>query len=171
MMAFGIDPGSRRTGWGAVRVEGTHARAVDFGVIRLPERLPLADRLMRLHGELGEILRRVEPSRVFLESIFHSKNARSALVLGHARGVAILVAAQSGAALGEISPAEVKRAVTGHGRADKHQVQQMVKVLLGLSVPAAADASDALAVAFAGAVQAESPLAAHASPKSGSRAR
>ena len=160
MITLGIDPGSRRTGWGVVHLEGSSARAVDYGVIRLSERLPLAERLHRIYDELAEILRIVGPPRVFLESIFHHKNAQSALVLGHARGVAILAAACAGAEVGEISPAEVKRAVTGHGRADKHQVQQMVKILLGLSAPAAADASDALAVAFAGAVVAKSPLAA-----------
>lgn len=169
MIALGVDPGSRRTGWGAVRVEGTNARALDFGVIRLPDRLSLAARLVRIHDELSEILQSVAPPRVFLESIFHSKNARSALVLGHARGAAILAAARAGATVGEVSPAEVKRAVTGYGRADKHQVQQMVKILLGLSVPAAPDASDALAVAFAGAVLADSPLTRASAVRSSSR--
>lgn len=168
MIAFGIDPGSRRTGWGVVRVEGTNARALQHGVIKVPERLSLGERLLRIHAELSDILRSVGVPRVFLESIFHHKNAQSALILGHARGVAILAAAEAGAEVDEISPAEVKRAVTGHGRADKYQVQQMVKILLGLSAPAAPDASDALAVAFAGAVLASSPLTA-AAVKSGVR--
>ena len=160
MIAFGIDPGSRRTGWGAVRVEGANARALQYGVIKVPERLSLGERLLRIHRELAEVLHSALTPHVFLESIFHHKNARSALVLGHARGVAILAAVQAGAVVHEISPAEVKRAVTGHGRADKHQVQQMVKILLGLSAPAAPDASDALAVAFAGSLLACSPLTA-----------
>jgi crossover junction endodeoxyribonuclease RuvC len=97
---------------------------------------------------------------VFLESLFHAKNAKSALVLGHARGVALLAARQSRAQIDEVSPAEVKKAVTGRGRAEKFQVQEMVRLILGLPAAQPADASDALAIAIAGSARARSPLSA-----------
>lgn len=151
MLAFGIDPGSRRTGWGAVRVEGSRLTCVDFGVIRVAESAPLSERLSNIFDGLSDHLARIEPERVFLESLFHHKSAKSALILGHARGVGMLAAARTGRPIGEVSPAEVKKAVTGSGRATKEQVQQMVKVLLGLEEAAPSDAADALAVAIAGA--------------------
>lgn len=154
MLAFGIDPGSRRTGYGAVRVEGSRLLHVASGVIRLDEDAPLSVRLAALFEQLTGLLAEVAPERVFLESVFHHKSAQSALVLGQARGVALLVAARTGRPVGEVSPAEVKKAVTGSGRATKEQVQEMVRALLGLQDRAPADASDALAVAVAGAASA-----------------
>ncbi|MEM1025429.1 MAG: crossover junction endodeoxyribonuclease RuvC [Myxococcota bacterium] len=146
----GIDPGSQRTGFGVVRVEGSKIVALHHRVIHLPKD-DLCERLGRLYDALSEALALHRPDRVVLESVFHQKNARSALVLGHARGVALLVAGRCGARVSDLSPSEVKRAVTGNGRADKHQVQQMVKILLALPSVPAADAADALAVAVAGA--------------------
>lgn len=150
MIVAGIDPGSQRTGFGVVRVEGSRIVALHHRVISLPKE-DLSERLSRLFEVLTEALASHRPDLVVLESLFHHKNARSALVLGHARGVALLVAGRCGARVTDLSPSEVKRAVTGNGRADKHQVQQMVKVLLGLPSVPAADAADALAVAVAGA--------------------
>ena len=151
--AFGIDPGSRRTGWGVVDVAGSRMIFVQAGVIELDERRPLAERLSALHRGLSEVVSCHRPDCVFLESAFHHKNARSALVLGHARGVALLVASQASETLGEVAPAEVKKAVTGSGRADKSQVQAMIRVILGLPSTPAEDAADALAVAIAGATR------------------
>ncbi len=151
MLAFGIDPGSRKTGWGAVRVEGSRLTCVDFGVIKVDDKAPLHDRLSEIFDRLSEHLGRIEPERVFLESMFHHKSAQSALVLGQARGVALLAAARTTKPVGEVSPAEVKKAVTGSGRATKEQVQEMVRMLLGLPERAPSDASDALSVAIAGA--------------------
>jgi crossover junction endodeoxyribonuclease RuvC len=154
VIVVGIDPGSQRTGWAVLRSEGSRLVSVEHATLRLPAG-SLAERLTALHASLVEGLGRHRPQRVVLESVFHHKNARSALVLGQARGVALLAAAQSGAELVELSPAEVKRSVTGNGRADKYQVQRMVQVLLGLPQPPATDAADALAMAVAGTMVAE----------------
>jgi len=145
----GIDPGSERTGYGCVETEGRRLCLVTFGVIRARPSDAFPDRLARIHAELADMLSRVRPTAVAVESIFHAVNARSALKLGHARGVAMLAAVQANCTVVEYTPAEVKRAVVGYGRAEKPQVQQMVKLLLGLDrVPSPHDAADALAVAI-----------------------
>ncbi len=128
---------------------------VDCGVIAVGDREPLVVRLEAIFSALQEHLSAFAPDAVFLESIFHHKSSRSALVLGHARGVAMLVAGIQKLPIDEITPAEVKKAVTGSGRAEKTQVQAMVQALLGLPQPAQEDASDALAVAMAGATRAQ----------------
>jgi crossover junction endodeoxyribonuclease RuvC len=153
MIAFGIDPGSVRTGWGVVESEGSRLRSVDFGVITAREKDPLADRLSWIFEGLTRALEASRPDEIFLESIFHHQNAKSALVLGHARGVALLAASRAGKPIAEIAPAEVKKAVAGSGRADKEQVKEMIRIQLGLRECAPADASDALAIAIAGAVR------------------
>ncbi len=151
VISFGIDPGSQRTGWAAVEANGNRLRSVGHGVIRLDGTLP--DRLGALLQALDAQLEALKPERVVLESVFHHKNARSALVLGHARGVALVAAHRWCPHVGELSPSEVKKAVTGSGRADKTQMQHMVKALLGLAETPAQDAADALAIAVAGAVR------------------
>jgi crossover junction endodeoxyribonuclease RuvC len=146
---FGIDPGSVRTGYGCVDSDGSRHRLVSCGAIAAPARLSFPERLHAIHTELQQLLGTTRPDCVAVESLFHAANARSALQLGHARGVALLAATQAGLAISEYSPAEVKRAVVGYGRAEKTQVQQMVCLLLGLdTVPGPLDASDALAVAI-----------------------
>jgi len=149
MISFGVDPGSQRTGWAAVRVEGSRLFVVDYGVIALRGDLPA--RLGTLFEELSDRLEATRPQVAALESVFHHKNPRSALTLGQARGVALLALQRALGACREISPAEVKKAVTGRGRADKDQVQHMIKALLGLSSLPPPDAADALAIAVAGA--------------------
>lgn len=153
MIAFGIDPGSLRTGWGVVRAEGSRLLSIDFGVIRADDGAPLPRRLELIFDELSAHLDRTRPSEVFLESIFHHQSARSALVLGQARGVAMLAAEKAKCPIGEIAPAEVKKAVTGSGRADKTQVGELIRIQLGLAERPPADAADALAVAIAGATR------------------
>lgn len=149
MRIVGIDPGSERTGYGCVETEGRRLCLVTFGVIRARPADAFPDRLARIHAELADMLSRMRPTAVAVESIFHAVNARSALKLGHARGVAVLAAVQANCTVVEYTPAEVKRAVVGYGRAEKPQVQQMVKLLLGLDrVPSPHDAADALAVAI-----------------------
>ena len=146
---FGIDPGSERTGYGCVESEAGRHVLVACGAIVAPSRDAFPQRLARIHHELSALLASCKPDCVAVENLFHAANARSALKLGHARGVAILAAVQAGCAVVEYTPAEVKRAVVGYGRAEKHQVQQMIKLLLGLSrVPTPHDAADALAVAL-----------------------
>ena len=149
MRIFGIDPGSVRTGFGCVESDGSRHRLVRCGAITAPARASFPERLHRIHAELVDLLADCRPDAVAVESLFHAVNARSALQLGHARGVALLAASQAGLSISEYPPAEVKRAVVGYGRAEKHQVQHMVALLLGLAVlPEPFDASDALAVAI-----------------------
>ncbi len=149
MRIFGIDPGSNRTGYGCVETDGSRHRIVISGAISAPALAPFPDRLLKIHSRLAALLADCRPDCVAIESLFHAANARSALKLGHARGVAVLAAVEAGLPVVEYTPAEVKRAVVGYGRAEKHQVQQMVKLLLGLAaLPSPHDAADALAVAI-----------------------
>jgi crossover junction endodeoxyribonuclease RuvC len=158
VIVFGIHPGSHRTGWGVVRLKGSALVCLGAGVIAAPADAPLAERVEPIFLVLGSLLRSHAPDHVYLESLFHHHNAKSALILGHARGVALLAARLAGCRVDEVSPAEVKKSVTGNGRADKEQVQEMVRVLLGLKDRAASDASDALAIAIAGSSRATSPI-------------
>jgi len=146
---FGIDPGSERTGYGCVETDGRIARLVACGAVSALASEAFPQRLARIHRELVRLLTQCEPDCVAIESLFHAANVRSALKLGHARGVAMLAAVETGCAVVEYTPAEIKRAVVGYGRADKNQVQQMIKLLLGLKeAPSPHDAADALAVAM-----------------------
>lgn len=149
MRIFGIDPGSTRTGYGCVETDGQRHRLVLSGAIAPPPRAPFAEKLVCIHDGLRAVLRDAEADIVAIESVFHATNVRSALLLGHARGVAMLAAVGAGLEVVEYSPAEVKMAIAGYGRADKRQLQQMVKLLLGLDeAPVPYDASDALAIAI-----------------------
>jgi crossover junction endodeoxyribonuclease RuvC len=146
---FGIDPGSERTGYGCVETDGRRPRLIVCGAITAPASEAFPQRLARIHRELAILLTTCRPDSVAIENLFHASNARSALKLGHARGVAMLAAVQAGCEVVEYTPAEIKRAVVGYGRAEKHQVQQMIKLLLGLAAPPSPhDAADALAVAI-----------------------
>jgi crossover junction endodeoxyribonuclease RuvC len=146
---FGIDPGSERTGYGCIEVIGGRHHLVICGSISAPAHSTFPDTLKHIHGDLATLLARHRPDCVAVESVFHARNVRSALKLGHARGVALLAACEAGLPVVEYAPAEIKRAVVGFGRAEKVQVQQMIKLLLGLDVvPSPHDAADALAVAI-----------------------
>jgi len=146
---FGIDPGSVRTGYGCVETDGRRFRLVASGAIISPAADPFPQRLARIHRELAAQLVACRPDAVAIESLFCATNVRTALKLGHARGVAMLAAVEVGCPVAEYTPAEIKRAVVGYGRAEKHQVQQMIKLLLGLAEPPSPnDAADALAVAI-----------------------
>jgi crossover junction endodeoxyribonuclease RuvC len=146
---FGVDPGSRRTGYGCVETDGTRHHLVACGAISTPPKASFPEKLLAIHQALGRLLRQHRPDWVAVESVFHATNVRSALKLGHARGVALLAAVEGGYPLAEYTPAEIKLAVVGYGRAEKHQVGEMVRLILGLTdVPQPHDASDALAVAI-----------------------
>ena len=149
MRVFGIDPGSDRTGDGCVDSDGRSHQLVGCGVVRAGAGATFPAQLSIIYRELTTLLAEYRPECVAIESIFHAVNARSALKLGHARGVAMLAAIESGVVVVEYTPAEIKRSVVGYGRAEKPQVAQMVKLLLGLeAVPKPHDAADALAVAI-----------------------
>jgi crossover junction endodeoxyribonuclease RuvC len=145
---FGIDPGSARTGYGCVQSDGSRHRMIACGAITIPAANAFPEKLRIIHAELGVLLARHRPDAVAIENLFHAVNARSALKLGHARGVAMLAAVEAGVPIVEYTPAEVKQSVVGYGRAEKGQVQSMIQLLLGLAEPPAPfDASDALAIA------------------------
>ena len=149
MRIFGIDPGSERTGYGCVETDGSRHRIVLCGAITTAACASFPDKLLHIHSQLSAFIHECRPECVAIENLFHAVNVRSALKLGHARGVAMLAAVEAGVPVAEYTPAEIKRAVVGYGRAEKTQVQQMIKVLLKLQEPPEPhDAADALAVAI-----------------------
>lgn len=149
MRVFGIDPGSACTGYGCVETDGSRNHLVASGAITALADDAFPHRLARIHTKLLALLDECHPDYVAIESLFYAVNVRSTLKLAHARGVAMLAAVEAGCPVAEYTPAEVKRAVVGYGRAEKPQVQQMVKLLLGLDeIPTPHDAADALAVAI-----------------------
>jgi crossover junction endodeoxyribonuclease RuvC len=147
VLVFGIDPGSRITGFGLIEGDGRSCRAVATGAIRLGDG-PLAGRLLNLHAALSALLSKHEPAVVAIEGIFSQRAPRSALILGHARGVAMLCAAQAELPIFEYPPATVKRSLTSGGAASKGGVARAVAMVLGLRQTLAVDATDALAVAI-----------------------
>jgi len=148
MIAVGIDPGTRRTGWAIVRRDGGRLARIDSGTIVLDEHAPLAERLVLLERRLDEMLSTSGPDEAAVEDLFISKNAMSALKLGHARGVALLVLARRGLPVSAYPPALVKRSVVGRGRAAKGQVRLVVQAILGMSAAPGEDEADALAIAI-----------------------
>lgn len=154
MRVLGIDCGTERTGYGVIESDGAHHSLIQAGVVRTEAKHPLSDRLMSIAGELRGVIDRYSPDCVAVEDVFHAVNARSALKLAHVRGVALLLVAESRLPLGEYSPMEVKMSVVGYGRAEKTQVQLMVRSLLSLDEELPEDASDAVAVAICHATRA-----------------
>ncbi len=149
MLILGIDPGSRHTGFGLVESRSGSVRAVEFGRISCSAKLPVPDRIGRLAIELESLTERWHPDVAVLETPFLGLNAKSLVVLAQARGALIAVLVKEGVKIAEYSPAEVKNAVSGSGRADKDQVKQMVRLHLSLDQTAIdSDASDALALAI-----------------------
>ena len=150
MKVLGVDPGTAATGYGIViRQEDGATRLVECGVIRTSADDDLPQRLRQIHEGLAEVLDRHEPDVAAVESVFYGKNVRTTVLLGHARGAILLTAAQRDLEVADYSPAEIKNAIVGTGRATKEQVQFMVKKLLRLkAVPTPADAADGVAVAL-----------------------
>lgn len=147
-LILGIDPGSRKTGYGVVRQRGRQLTVVDAGTIILPSGAELSHRLARLQQEMETILDKLEPQVVAVEDIFTARNAKSALALGQARGVILATAGRRGLPVHAYPPATVKQAVAGHGRAGKEQMQKMVQVLLSLDRLPQTDEADAIAIAI-----------------------
>jgi crossover junction endodeoxyribonuclease RuvC len=144
---LGIDPGTRVLGYGVVEGRGSELSALDHGVIAPGGDIPLAERLLLIDTGLAALFAKHRPEAVAVEGVFSHRNARSALVLGHARGVVLLNAARARVPVFEYAPAEVKRAVGASGRAEKEQVVRLIKGFLGLASVQRADAADALAIA------------------------
>ena len=146
---LGIDCGSERTGYGVIDSDGAAHRLIAAGVIRTSPKWPFEKRLHEIAGELRALLREYSPEFAAVEEVFHAANTRTALKLAHVRGAALLCIAEAGVILAEYSPLEVKMSVVGYGRAEKSQVQLMVRSLLALSETIESeDASDALAIAI-----------------------
>ena len=148
MRIFGVDPGSERTGYGCIETQDSRHRVLASGALSPSARVPFPEKLLAIHQGLTTLIRTHTPDVVAVEDLFYARNARSALKLGHVRGVVLLAASEASLPVVEYAPTEVKLAVVGYGRADKQQVQQMIMLLLGLkTAPTPLDVSDALAVA------------------------
>lgn len=149
MIILGVDPGTAITGYGLVQSDGDTLQLIAYGAITTPSDWKMPQRLQHIYAELAALIRTHQPTDAVIEKLFFSKNVRTALSVGQARGVALLAAAQAGLAIHEYTPLEIKQAVVGYGRAEKTQIQQMVRMLLQLDfIPQPDDAADALAVAI-----------------------
>ncbi len=149
MLILGVDPGTAITGYGLIEQRGQRLAPLSYGVIRTNARRPLVERLKNIYDEMSALIREYQPAVMVVEEIFFNKNTRTALAVGQARGVILLAAANQGLKIAEFTPLQVKMAVVGYGRAEKNQVQEMVRVILKLkAVPKPDDAADALAIAI-----------------------
>ncbi len=149
MIIMGIDPGIAITGYGVLEYDRDRFRVIDFGAVITDSKTPLPLRLKYLFNQLNSIIIRTNPDQFAMEELFFNKNVRTALTVGHGRGVAMLSAAMAGLEVFEYTPLQVKLAVVGEGRAEKGQVQFMVRALLSLrETPRPDDVADALAVAI-----------------------
>jgi crossover junction endodeoxyribonuclease RuvC len=155
---LGIDCGTERTGYGVIDSDGVAHSMIDAGVVKTDPKELLAERLLTISIALRSIIARYSPDCVAVEDVFHAVNARSALKLAHVRGVALLLIAESRLPVGEYSPMEVKMSVVGYGRAEKSQVQMMVRSILSLTNELPEDASDAVGVAICHATRANAAL-------------
>lgn len=148
MLIMGIDPGFAITGYGIVKYEGNKFTPLDYGAITTESTMTLPKRLLILNNSLEELILKYKPCAICIEELFINKNMKTALTVGHGRGVAVLAAAKSGIDVFEYTPLQVKQSVVGYGRAQKGQVQQMIKIILNLrDIPKPDDVADALAVA------------------------
>lgn len=148
-ITIGFDTSLRSTGIGIVAAEGNSRKALYYAPVRIPQSAPMSKALVQLDAEIGRLLDTYHPTDAALEGVFYAKNARTAMILCHARGVVVANCAKRGIPICEYSPMEIKRAVTGVGSAQKEQVQAMVARLLALTPPIQNDAADALAIALA----------------------
>ena len=149
MRVLGIDPGSQTTGWGVVEGDGRKYSLIDFGFIRAPSSLKFSTRLLKMCNGLEDVIAKHRPEACALEDAFLATNVKVSMKLGQVRGVVLLVAERAALEIHEYSPRLIKQTVVGYGNAEKHQVQEMVRLLLSLkTIPAPHDAADALAVAI-----------------------
>lgn len=149
VIILGIDPGTATTGFGLIRVVGNKFKAIHYGVITTEAHTPMEMRLMKLYDELSLLIDTYKPDHVAVEELFFNRNVTTGITVGQARGVILLACAQKQVAIYEYTPLEVKQALVGYGRADKNQIQQMVKRFLSLqTVPKPDDAADGLAIAI-----------------------
>ena len=149
MIILGIDPGLATIGYGVIEVIGNKFKTLEYVIISTPAKMDFANRLLKIHRDLDMIIRKYRPDDIAFEELFFNKNVKTAINVAHARGVLILTSKMYNEELYEYTPLQIKQAVVGYGRADKNQVQQMVKFILNLEkIPKPDDAADALAVAL-----------------------
>jgi crossover junction endodeoxyribonuclease RuvC len=148
MIVLGVDPGISFTGYGVVKGVGNHLSYITGGVIKTNPKQKFPERLKTIYEGLTKVIKEFPPDECSLENIFYCKNVKSALKLGHTRGVIMIAAANHGVSVHEYAPTEIKQAVTGHGRASKEQVYAMVRIILNIKSVAKLDTSDALAAAI-----------------------
>ncbi|MCF6462752.1 crossover junction endodeoxyribonuclease RuvC [Clostridium sp. Cult1] len=149
MIILGIDPGLAIVGFGVIEYKGNKYRVIDYGVIRTDSNTLFPERLKIIYDELTKLMDKYNPEDLAIEELFFNKNVKTAIQVGQARGVEILSAINKGLQVYEYTPLQIKQSVVGYGRADKRQVQEMVKLLLNLKeIPKPDDAADALAVAI-----------------------
>jgi crossover junction endodeoxyribonuclease RuvC len=149
MRVMGIDPGTGILGFGVIDWDGRKATLVDAGVIRTPVKEDDAVRLLTIYDELTEIIAETKPQVMSVEKLFFARNVTTAMTVSQARGVVLLTAMQAGMDIAEYTPMQIKLAITGYGKADKKQMQEMVRITLGLKeVPKPDDAADAIAAAL-----------------------
>ncbi|MFH1671183.1 MAG: crossover junction endodeoxyribonuclease RuvC [Candidatus Portnoybacteria bacterium] len=149
MIILGIDPGTAITGYGVIESEKNNLKLIDYGCIRTDKASSTADRLKEIDKQLGQLIKKYQPKKIAVEDIFFFKNLKTAIKVSQARGVILCKAAQSKIPVFEYTPLQVKQSVTSYGRADKTQVQKMVKIILKLEqIPKPDDAADALATAI-----------------------
>jgi crossover junction endodeoxyribonuclease RuvC len=149
MRILGIDPGSETTGWAVIEGTASKYRLVDYGTLRASSKERFAARLLKISNGLETLIEKYAPDAFAIEEAFFAVNAKSALKLGQVRGVALLSAERAGLEIGEYSPRLIKQTVVGYGNAEKHQVQEMVRILLSLpATPQPHDAADAIAIAI-----------------------
>jgi crossover junction endodeoxyribonuclease RuvC len=147
-ITIGIDPGTAILGYGVIAGDGD-ARVVDYGVFETAKDREMPDRLVTLYDAVTRLIAEHDPDEVAVEQLFFARNVTTAIAVGQARGVVLLAAAQQGVPVAEYSPSEIKNAIVGYGKADKRQMQEMVRIMLGLAaVPQPDDAADALAIAL-----------------------
>ena len=149
MRILAIDPAIRNTGYAVIEGDHHNNRALDYGVITIPKKIPQSQALAAVRSGLGNIIKKWEPDEVAVEGIIYVQSHRTAISMGAARAAALIAAADSGLPIYEYAPRKVKQAVVGKGAADKQQVAFMVRALLGLEETPAHDAADALAIALA----------------------
>jgi crossover junction endodeoxyribonuclease RuvC len=158
MKVLGIDPGIARCGWGIIEVKDSKLKVIKYGCVETSSKKEVSVRLKEIFEEISKIIKKYKPDEFSIEELFFNTNAKTAFVVGQARGVILLAAAQNNLNIGIYTPLQVKIALTGYGRAEKTQVGKMVKAILSLKeVPKPDDTADALAVAITHAFTAKSP--------------
>jgi crossover junction endodeoxyribonuclease RuvC len=149
MRILGIDPGYGRTGYGVIETIGNRIKSIEYGCIETKPNTPMPDRLFDIYGAVKEIIERLQPDALAIEQLFFAKNVTTGLDVAQARGVVLLAAREANLQIGEYTPMQVKQSLVGYGKAEKKQIQEMVRMFLGLAtIPRPDDAADGLAIAI-----------------------